>query len=141
MLRCSTRRAQIGLASSTTRAPYAPERVGRLGLLPDGRSMADGARRVELVGHIGAAGFASGDRVVIGAWTSGPVGPMTDVMWARPNGERVLLAPSDAAAEFIASVYRFERVDVVDVRGAWDGHTLAVDAGPLRVRLDAGRGW
>src|SRR3954447_6760222 len=126
MLRCSTRRARIGLASSTTRAPYAPERVGRLGLLLYGRSMADGARRVELVGHIGAAGFASGDRVVVGSWTSGPVGPMTDVMWARPDGERVLLAPSEPAASFIASVYRFDRVDVVPVRGGWHHQALEV---------------
>ena len=103
--------------------------------------MADDARRVQLVGHIGAAGFASGDRVVVGVWTSGPVGPMADVMWARPDGERVLLAPSDVAARFIASVYRFERVDVVPVRGAWEGRTLAVDAGPLKIRLDASRGW
>jgi hypothetical protein len=101
---------------------------------------ADSKRRVELAGHIGAAGFASGDRVVVGAWTAGPLGPMTDVMWARPDGMRVLLAPSDAVAGFIASVYRFDRVEVVDVRGTWDGHVLQVDAGPLSIRLESGRG-
>jgi hypothetical protein len=99
------------------------------------------ARRVELVGHIGAAGFASGDRVVVGAWTSGPLGPMVDVMWARPDGERVLLAPTEPVAEFIASVYGFDRVEVVAVEGTCDGHTLDVVAGPLSIRLVAGRGW
>ena len=98
-------------------------------------------RRVELTGHIGAAGFASGDRVVVGAWTSGPLGPMTDVMWARPDGERVLLAPSEPAAAFIGSVYRFDRVDVVEVAGGWHGRALAVAAGPLSIRLVVGRGW
>jgi hypothetical protein len=98
-------------------------------------------RRVELVGHIGAAGFGTGDRVVVGLWASGPLGPMVDVMWARPDGERVLLAPSEPAAEFIASVYRFDRTDVVAVDGSCDGRTLAVDAGPLSIRLVAGRGW
>jgi hypothetical protein len=97
--------------------------------------------RVELDGCIGAAGFASGDRIVVGVWTSGPLGPMTDVMWARQDGERVLLAPNDAVADFITSAYRFDRVEVVAVRGECDGQTLAVDAGPLSVRLTAGRGW
>lgn len=97
--------------------------------------------RIELVGHIGAAGFASGDRFVVGAWTSGPVGSMVDVMWARPDGERVLLAPSTAAAEFISSVYGFDRVEVVDLRGSCDGPTLAVEAGDVSIRLAAGRGW
>jgi hypothetical protein len=97
--------------------------------------------RVELIGHIAAAGFASGDRFVVGAWTSGPVGPMVDVMWATPEGERVLLAPSQAAADFISSVYGFDRVQVVDMRGSCDGRTLAVEAGGLSLRLAASRGW
>jgi hypothetical protein len=98
-------------------------------------------RRVELAGHIGSAGFASGDRVVVGAWTSGPLGSMIDVMWARPDGERVLLAPTESVAAFIASVYRFDRVEVVAVCGFCDGRNLEVDAGPLSIRLVAGRGW
>jgi hypothetical protein len=97
--------------------------------------------RVELEGHIGAAGFASGDRVVVGVWSSGPLGPMTDVMWARPDGERVLLAPTQAVADFITSAYRFERVELVEVSGSCDGTRLEVDAGGLCVRLVAERGW
>ena len=97
--------------------------------------------RVDLAGRIGAAGFASGDRVVVGVWESGPLGPMTDVMWARPDGERVLLAPTDEVADFITSAYRFDRVEVVDVQTRGDVHTVDVDAGPLSVRLVAGRGW
>jgi hypothetical protein len=101
------------------------------------------ARRVELIGVIGAAGFASGDRIVVGAWAAGPLGPMTDVMWARPGGERVLLAPSRPVADFITAAYRFDRIEVVDVRGGWDAasSTVAVGAGPLSIRLVAGRGW
>ena len=38
--------------------------------------------RFELAGVIGAAGFASGDRVVVGHWHRSPIGPMSDVMWA-----------------------------------------------------------
>ncbi len=108
---------------------------------PLGSGAGTAPRRVELRGHIGAAGFASGDRLVVGAWTSGPLGPMTDVMWAQPDGTRVLLAPSRAVAEFITAAYRFDRIEVVEVQGGWDGHGLAVDAGPLSIRLSTGRGW
>jgi hypothetical protein len=97
--------------------------------------------RVELAGRIGAAGFASGDRVVVGVWAAGPLGPMTDVMWARPDGERVLLAPSESVADFITSAYRFDRVEVVAVRSGGDERSLDVEAGPLAVRLVGGRGW
>jgi hypothetical protein len=97
--------------------------------------------RVELAGRIGAAGFASGDRVVVGVWESGPLGAMTDVMWARPDGERVLLAPSEAVADFITSAYRFDRVEVVDVHTSGDDRVVDVVAGPLAVRLVGGRGW
>ena len=66
---------------------------------------------------------------------------MIDVMWARPDGERVLLAPTEPVAAFIASVYRFDRIEVVAVRGFCDGQRLDVDAGRLSIRLVAGRGW
>jgi hypothetical protein len=105
------------------------------------RPRTEPTRRVELAGHIGAAGFASGDRIVVGVWRSGPLGSMTDVMWARPDGERVLLAPSEPAAAFIASVYRFERIEVVRIAGGCDDGFLEVDAGPLSIRFVAGRGW
>src|SRR5262249_45071630 len=72
---------------------------------------------------------------------SGPLGPMTDVMWARPDGERVLLAPTDAVADFITSAYRFDRVDVVDVESRGDAGVIDVEAGPLAIRLVGGRGW
>jgi hypothetical protein len=97
--------------------------------------------RVDLAGRIGAAGFASGDRVVVGVWESGPLGAMTDVMWARPDGERVLLAPTEAVAEFITSAYRFDRVYIAEVATRGDDHTIEVDAGALSIRLVAGRGW
>jgi hypothetical protein len=66
---------------------------------------------------------------------------MTDVMWARPDGERVLLAPTQAVADFITSAYRFERVEVVEVSGSCDGSRLEVHADGLSVHLVAGRGW
>jgi hypothetical protein len=44
-------------------------------------------------------------------------------MWARPDGRRILVAPTEAAAAYVSGVYGFDEVVV----------------GPLRVRLDGPR--
>ena len=68
-----------------------------------------------LRGTISAFGLRSGDRIVVGAWHRSPVGPFADVMWAGPDGTRVLLAPDRRAADYVAGIYRFDRIDVVQV--------------------------
>ncbi|MEJ7583524.1 MAG: hypothetical protein WKF43_05405 [Acidimicrobiales bacterium] len=97
--------------------------------------------RHDLRGIIASAGFESGDRVVIGHWADTPIGPMTDVMWASPDGERLLLAPSEAGAEFISAVYRFDRVEVVAIEARSEDHGIDVTVDDRRVRLAAGPGW
>lgn len=95
----------------------------------------------DLSGTIASAGFASGHRFVVGHWDDSPLGPMDDVMWARPDGVRVLLVGRPEVAELITAVYRFDTVDVVPLRTRMDGAVLAVVAGDLRVTLRAGRRW
>jgi hypothetical protein len=90
---------------------------------------------------IASSGFSSGHRVVVGHWQRTPIGPMTDVMWARPGGERVLLAPSPEAGAFIGAVYRFDRVEVVPVDADGGERRVVVRAGDLEVDLEAGPGW
>ncbi|HWB72283.1 MAG TPA: hypothetical protein VG452_08690, partial [Egibacteraceae bacterium] len=85
---------------------------------------------------------AGSEVVVVGAWRHSPLGRFVDVMWVRGDGHRVLLAPSEAVARFVSSVYVFDRVQVVALRGGWDGTAVTVEAGPLRLRLQAGpRDW
>ena len=90
--------------------------------------MSDVVTTVELDGWIGSTGFATGHRVVVGHWTDSPVGPITDVMWGRPDGTRVLLAPNERAARFITAVYSFDDVEVGPVEG------LVATDGALHVR-------
>lgn len=98
-------------------------------------------RRWELAGRIAGTGFASGDRVVVGHWDRSPVGPFVDLMWAEPDGRRVLVVPDERAAAFVTAVYGFDAVEVVaTMAAAWDGRRLTVDAGRRRVELVAGRG-
>ena len=91
-------------------------------------------RRWVFDGHIAGIGTASGLRAVVGMWQESPFGAFSDVMVQRPSGHRLLLAPSPEVAEFIASTYSFDEVQVVDVRASLTEGTLAVDAGPLAIR-------
>ncbi len=69
-------------------------------------------RFFELDGVIGAAGFASGDRVVIGHWHDSPIGPFDDVMWAEADGWRTLFVADERSKSFITAVYQFDSVIV-----------------------------
>ena len=64
---------------------------------------------------------------------------MTDVMWVKPEGTRVLLAPSELVASFVSSIYSFDVVEVVriSVQEVADGFELT--AGPLALAIIAGR--
>ena len=87
------------------------------------------------VGCIAGAAFESGDAVIVGAWRSSPLGQFVDVMWVRPDGCRVLLAPTTAVGDYVGGLYSFDEVIVTPVRGGWDGRAVAVESGPLRVRM------
>lgn len=96
-------------------------------------------KRAQVRGTISSAGFEHGHRFVIGCWHQGPFGPFADVMWAQPDGCRVLLASSERAATFITSIYEFDEVRAggVDVRS--DGRTTTAVGHGLDIRLVGGR--
>jgi hypothetical protein len=97
-------------------------------------------RRLRFDGWILGVGTASGTRVVVGHWPRSPLGPVSDVMVQRPDGHRVLLAPTPEVAEFVAATYVFDEVRLVPVTvGRPDAATWTVDAGPLRLGLRTGR--
>jgi hypothetical protein len=92
-------------------------------------------------GVIAAAGFASGDRFVVGHWSDTPLGPITDVMWAQPDGSRVLLVPDVPSGEFISSIYTFDAVRIVPTSANGGDRWIEVTAGPVELQLKAGVGW
>ena len=96
--------------------------------------------RLRFDGWILGTGTTSGTRVVLGHWPSSPLGPISDVMVQRPDGHRVLLAPSAEVAEFVGSTYSFDEVRLVDVTVERpDEVTWRLDAGPLTMRVRTGR--
>ena len=59
-------------------------------------------RRVRFQGRIVGLGTTSGVRIVIGRWDTSPFGAFADVMLERPDGHRVLYAPTEQVGAFIA---------------------------------------
>ena len=63
-------------------------------------------------------------------------------MIETPDGTRLLIAPSDEVARFVASTYRFDSVEVAPVEVIRQPGRVAVAAGRLRADLIVGsRGW
>jgi hypothetical protein len=92
-----------------------------------------------LDGLIASAAFSSGHRFVVGVWHASPVGPMCDVMWALPDGERVLLVGTGDVGTFISAIYGFDRVERTAMECTWDGAALRVTAGDVELVMWSGR--
>ncbi|NMO93176.1 hypothetical protein [Actinomycetospora sp. TBRC 11914] len=90
-------------------------------------------------GWIGGLGTSAGLRVVVGHWPRSPYGPFTDVMLERPDGHRVLLAPTQQVADFVSTTYTFDEVRLVPVAMDVDTHTAHLAAGDLTATLTLGR--
>jgi hypothetical protein len=87
-------------------------------------------------GHIMGASFASGDRIVAGRWFRSPFGAFADVMWCRPDGRRVLLAPDVRVRDFVAGHYAFDELSIEEVRVERTGDgAIEATAGPVRLVL------
>ena len=71
-----------------------------------------GMSRRRFRGAIAGVGTTSGVRVVVGRWDQSPYGAFVDVMVETASGHRVLLAPTDEVAEFVASTYTFDEVRI-----------------------------
>ena len=100
------------------------------------------ALRWRFDGEIASFGTSSGHRIVVGRWPVSPFGPISDVMIEKPDGTRLLIAPSEEVTRFVASTYLFDSVEVTPVQVVRRPDRVAVVAGPLRADLIVGpRGW
>ena len=94
-------------------------------------------RRFE--GMIAGIGSESGTRVVVGHWPVSPMGSFSDVMVETAAGHRVLLAPTEEVAAFVAGTYTFDEVRVEPVRVVVDGPRWQVASPSLTLPLATGR--
>jgi hypothetical protein len=107
--------------------------------------MRSGRHRQRFHGQIAGLGTTSGTRVVVGRWHASPLGSFADVMLERPDGHRVLYAPSLEVGEFIADTYVFDEVRTVPVSADVADGRWVVAADDLGVEFTTGRrmplGW
>jgi hypothetical protein len=96
-------------------------------------------------GRIAGVGTTSGIRLVVANWARTPLGAFADVMVERPDGHRVLLAPSEAVRDVIEATYVFDEVRVESVSVAVSGATWELSSPSLSLRIGFGRraglGW
>ena len=71
----------------------------------------------------------------MGTWRTSPVGPLDDLMWARPDGRRVLAAATEEGAGYVAGVYGFDEVVVGALKVCLDGRFLDLHAPDLGLEL------
>jgi hypothetical protein len=82
-------------------------------------------------GAIAGVGTTGGVRVVVGRWPESPLGGFADAMVETAEGHRVLLAPTDEVAAFVAATYTFDEVRIEPV----------VVTDPADPAAGAARGW
>jgi hypothetical protein len=97
-----------------------------------------GSRRWRFAGQIAGVGTSGGTRVVVGHWPDSPFGTFADVMVERPDGLRLLLAPTQQVAEFVSATYVFDEVRLTAVTITASREQWRVEAGPLRLVLAVG---
>lgn len=96
------------------------------------------ARRERFEGRIAGLGSTSGVRMVVGRWDASPFGEFADVMLERPDGHRVLYAPTREVGDFIAETYVFDEVRTVPVTAEERGGRWTVEADDVRLEFATG---
>jgi hypothetical protein len=71
----------------------------------------------------------------VGSWLSSPVGRLDDLMWAQPDGRRVLVAATEEGAGYVSSVYGFDDVVVGPLEVRLEGRFLDLRAPELHLEL------
>jgi len=95
-------------------------------------------QRLVFTGTIAGFGTSAGVRLVVGRWAQSPFGSFADVMVQTGDDERILLAPNVRIADFVASTYTFDRIELGEVTTELSANRLTVDAPGLTVAVDIG---
>ncbi|MEO9322548.1 hypothetical protein ABFT23_03605 [Nocardioides sp. C4-1] len=94
--------------------------------------------RIRFRGQIAGVGTTSGTRVVVGRWLDSPLGSFSDAMVERPDGHRLLLAPSPEVARFVAATYEFDEIRVETFATTAQPHGWQVRSPSLRLDVTVG---
>lgn len=77
---------------------------------------------------------------MVGTWRDSPLGRFDDLMWAQPDGRRLLLTGTRHAADYVSGAYAFDEVVVGPLQVDLHGRSLGLVAPGrgLELRLTGG---
>lgn len=92
-------------------------------------------------GRITSSAFESGDRIVVGAWNDSIFGEFTDIMWAKKDGTRVLIAPTQEIADYVTAMYSFDDVILEEVTTSLTERSIKVNCNTMELEFSWNRGF
>ena len=92
-------------------------------------------------GRITSSAFESGDRIVVGAWNESIFGKFTDIMWAKKDGTRVLIAPTQEIADYVTAMYSFDKVIIEALSTSLSERSISVECDTMSLEFSWNRGF
>lgn len=92
-------------------------------------------------GRITSSAFESGDRIVVGTWKESIFGEFTDIMWAKKDGTRVLIAPTQEIADYVTAMYSFDQIIIEEVSTSQSECELSVNCNTMNLKFRWNRGF
>ena len=92
-------------------------------------------------GRITSSAFESGDRIVVGSWKESIFGEFTDIMWAKKDGTRVLIAPTQEIADYVTAMYSFDEVIIEEVSTSLSERSIKVSCNTMNLEFSWNRGF
>ena len=92
-------------------------------------------------GRITSSAFESGDRIVVGTWKESIFGEFTDIMWAKKDGTRVLIAPTQEIANYVTAMYSFDEVILEEISTSLNDSNLSVNCNTMNLEFSWNKGF
>ena len=92
-------------------------------------------------GRITSSAFESGDRIVVGAWKESIFGEFTDIMWAKKDGTRVLIAPTQEIVDYVTAMYSFDEVLLEEVTTSLSERKIGISCETMNLEFSWNRGY
>jgi hypothetical protein len=91
-------------------------------------------------GRITSSSFSSGDVIVVGYWQQSPFGVFCDIMWSKPDGTNVLIAPTSEVANYVSEMYDFDEIITTDVETIINDKNFRVNTEFMELDFNLGFG-
>lgn len=91
-------------------------------------------------GRITSSSFSTGDVIVVGYWKKSPFGEFCDIMWSKPDGTNVLIAPTTEVANYVSEMYDFDEIITTDIEARIIEKNITINTNLMQLDFDMGSG-